>query len=440
MRGGGKRETGAVFRVGTGHRAQPIPEVCPRGGDVTEGVLSNGIRILTERIPEVRSVALGVWVRQGSAYEEPGLMGISHMLEHLVFKGTSRRSAREIALALESVGGSLDAYTSREHTSFQARILDRHLPLAMEVLADLVRSPLLREEDLDLERKVVLEEISTVEDTPEDLVFDLHHRELWGTHPYAHNILGTRETVAAVGGEALRGLHASRYLTGNLVVAAAGRVDPVSFARNVEALFGDLPPGEDPPPLPPAEASQGEVWVERATSQAHLVLGGAVPGHSDPRRYALALLSAALGGGMSSRLFQRVREEMGLAYAVFTFQSFYRLGGVGGIYLGTAPATAETAVQTVREELEKVVEEGLPGEELARTKEQVRGQLILSQESTAARLYRLAASALYDEAYLTLDEVSARLDAVASEEVLEVAREFYRPDRLLLLCLGPRWA
>ncbi len=438
MSGGRKRRASPVPPGAGGERAQPVPAGSVRGGEVAETVLSNGVRVLSEWLPGVRSVAVGVWVRQGSAYEDPHLMGISHMLEHLVFKGTSRRSAREIALALESLGGALDAYTSREHTSFQARVLDEHLPQALDVLADLVRNPLLRDEDLDLERKVILEEISTVEDTPDDLVFDLHNRELWGGHPYAHTILGTRETVSGVQRESLRKLHASRYLNGSLVVAGAGRVDHAPFVRSVEALFGDLPRGEDPPPLPLPEGSHGDVWVERETAQTHLVFGGAVPGHSDPRRYPLALLSAALGGGMSSRLFQRVREEMGLAYAVFTFQSFYRLAGVWGIYLGTAPATAETAVRAVREELEKVVEEGLPAEELARTKEQVKGQLILSQESTTARLYRLAATALYDEVYLTLDEVLDRLDAVTGEEVLEVAREFYRPDRLLLLRLGPR--
>ncbi len=407
-------------------------------GEMASATLPNGVQVITERIPGIRSAAAGIWIRQGSAHERAELMGASHLLEHLVFKGTRRRTAREIALALESLGGSLDAYTSREHTSFQARVLDEDLPLAMDVLADLVRDPLLRERDLELEREVVLEEIATVEDTPDDLVFDLHGARMWSGHPYGNTILGSRETVAGMRAPSLRDLHDQRYTGRSIVVAAAGHVRHEEFLAQAAALYGDLPIGEGPPSLPEVPSlPSGEEQVERSSAQTHLVFGAVTPGHSDPVRYPLVLLSAALGGGMSSRLFQRIREELALAYSVFTFQSFYSLAGLSGVYLGTRPSSADQAVEAVRDELRAVAEEGIPHDQLAQTKRQVKGQIMLSLESTSARLFRLAGFALHDEPFLTLDELLARLDAVSRDEVVEVARQFYDPEGMFLLRLGP---
>jgi predicted Zn-dependent peptidase len=404
---------------------------------MSESILANGVRVLTERIPGVRSVSVGVWVRQGAAHESPESMGASHLLEHMVFKGTERRSAREIALSLESLGGSLDAYTSREHTSFQARVLDEHLPLALDVLADLVLAPLLREEDLRLEREVVLEEIATVEDTPDDLVFDLHGKHLWGGHPYGHTILGTRDTVGGMPAEALRNLHHDRYTGRNLVVAAAGQLRHQEVVEQAERLFGSVRPGREATEIPePAELPSGDLREVRASAQTHLVLGGGIPRHSDPRRYPLALLSSALGGGMSSRLFQRVREELALAYSVFTFQSFYSRGGISGVYLGTRPSSADRAAEVVREELERVVGTGLSPEELEQTKQQLKGQIMLSLESTGARLFRLASFALHLEPFLTLDQVLKKLEGVEPSDISEAAW-FFDPDRLLIFRLGP---
>jgi len=401
--------------------------------------LSNGVLVLTERIPGVRSAAIGVWVRQGSAHESGELMGASHLLEHLVFKGTERRTAREIALALESLGGSLDAYTSREHTSFQARVLDEHLPLALEVLADLTLNPLLRDEDLELEREVVLEEIATVQDTPDDLVFDLHGSSLWGGHSYGNTILGTRETVEEMPGHALRELHRTGYTGENLVVAAAGQVVHSEVVAQVDALFGDLPAGTGNPALPePLPQAVGEELVHRPTSQTHLVFGRAVPGHADPRRFPLALLSSAMGGGMSSRLFQRVREELALVYSVFTFQSFYSRAGISGVYLGTRPSSADQAVEAVRSELDKVAQSGMTEEELGQIKQQVKGQIMLSLESTGARLYRLAAFALHEEPFTTLDQLLGKIDGVTENAVAEIASEFFSPEGQFLLRLGPQ--
>ncbi len=400
--------------------------------------LSNGVQVLSEDIPGVRSVTVGVWVRQGAAHEAGQALGASHLLEHLVFKGTERRSAHDLALALEGLGGSLDAYTSREHTSFQARVLDEHMSEALDVLADLTLSPLLRGEDLDLEREVVLEEISTVDDTPDDLVFELHGERLWGSHPYGHSILGTRATVAGMPVEVLKSIHRERYVGKNLVVAAAGNVQHGPFLEGVERLFGGLAAGQRSdhvPPLP--EPARGDVHVKREGAQSHLVFGTQAPAHADPRRFPLVLLSSALGGGMSSRLFQKVREELALAYTVFSFQSFYALAGLTGVYVGTRPSWEKKAVDAVRDELARIAREGLPPDELEQTKRQVKGQIMLSLESTGARLYRLAGFALYEEPYLDLDQVLAKIDAVTAEDVASAAAEFYDPDRQLLVRLGP---
>ncbi|HSH74063.1 MAG TPA: pitrilysin family protein, partial [Longimicrobiales bacterium] len=353
-------------------------------------------------------------------------------------KGTARRSAAEIAVALEGLGGSLDAYTSREHTSYQARVLDEHLPQALDVLADLVLDPLLEESDLKLEREVVLEEIAQVQDTPDDLVFELHSESLWRGHPYGRSILGSNESVRAMTSAGLRELHAARYAGANLVVAAAGNVDHEDFSGRVSEHFGRAGPAPSTEPIAaPEGTSSGVERCPRASAQTHIVFGTDVPGHSHPDRYALVLLSSALGAGMSSRLFQRVREELALCYAVYTYQSFYSQSGVSGVYVGTRPATAHTAAGVVREELARVAAEGLPAEELEQVKRQVKGQIVLSLESSGARLHRLASFALHREPLIGLGELLAEIDAVGGEDVRRVAHEYFDPGRQLELRLGP---
>jgi len=400
--------------------------------------LDNGIHLLSETIPGVRSVAVGVWVRQGSAHEQLEEVGISHLLEHMAFKGTERRSSREIAAALEGLGGSLDAYTSREHTSFQARALGEHVGEALDVVSDLVLAPRLRGEDLELEREVVLEEIATVEDTPDDLVFDLHGERLWDGHAYGRAILGSRESVRSLSAERLRTLHRERYRGENLVVAAAGMVDHEFLGETVQRLFGVSPPSVRRPAVPtPGPVRSGRERLIRDSAQTHLVFGTDLVPHSDSRRYPLVLLSAALGGGMSSRLFQRVREELALAYAVYSFQSFYSAAGQGGVYVGTRPDGEEQVIDAVLAEYALLAREGLPSEELERAKCQVKGQIMITLESTGSRLHRLAGFALYDEPFMTLDELLARIDAVSEEELAAVAAEFFDPSRQFVISLGP---
>ena len=405
---------------------------------MAETRLDNGIRVLSEHIAGMRSVATGVWIRQGGAHEALEHMGASHLLEHMVFKGTQRRSALQIAEELEALGGSLDAYTSREHTSYQARVLDEHLPTALDVLADLVVEPTLRQSDLELEREVVLEEIAQVEDTPDDLVFELHGGRLWGGHPYGRPILGSTESVGAMQADTLKQIHADRYVGQNLVVAAAGNVEHEDFVERVASHFGGVPEGERTHAVSePGSTALGLDRVHRDSAQTHIVFGTRAPRHSDVDRYPLVLVSSALGGGMSSRLFQRVREEMGLCYSIFTFQSFYRSAGVLGVYVGTRPATAEQASEAVREELGRVAREGLGEGGLDRIKQQVRGQVMLSLESTGSRLHRLASFALHDEPMRGLDDVLQRIDAVTEDDIMRVATRYVTPDSHFELRLGP---
>ena len=383
-------------------------------------------------------MSAGVWIRQGGAHEPLELTGVSHLLEHMVFKGTEKRTALEIAHALESLGGSLDAYTSREHTSYQARVLDEHMPEALDVLADLVLSPRLDEADLALEREVVLEEIAQVEDTPDDLVFELHHRRMWRDHPYGRSILGTKESVATVDAEALRTVHARGYVGENLVVAAAGNVEHAALVDRVAQLFGQASAGRRSDPVPaPEDTTTGCRRVSRASAQSHIVFGTAGPSHASEDRYPLILLSSAIGGGMSSRLFQSVREELGLCYSVFTYQSFYGTAGIFGVYVGTRPATADEASEAVRRELAAVVARGLGSGGLERIKRQVKGQVMLSLESTGARLHRLAASALNEEPFLGLDGLLEKIDAVTDDDIHRVATRYVDPDGHLELRLGP---
>lgn len=405
---------------------------------IARTVLDGGLSVLTQPVSGVRSASVGVWVRYGSAHEEPEQLGAAHLLEHMVFKGTARRTGREIAAVLERLGGSLDAYTSREHTSFQARVLDEHLELALDVLTDLVARPQLRDDDLEVERQVVLEEIATVEDTPDDLVFELHTAASWPQHPYGHSILGTRRTVAGFTAADLSSVHRSAYRRPNLVVAAAGAVEHAQVVALVERLFAGVPDGGSPPTVPAAPPLEaGDRRVVRPGSQTHVVLGGRSVAQADPRRYALVLLSNAVGGGTSSRLFQRVREELGLAYAVFTFQSFYRTGGTLGVYVGTRPEWTDRAVDVIREELTRVAATGLTGPELEDAKGQVKGQMVLDLESPGGRVGRLALQELYDEPQRSVGELIERIDAVTLNDIAEVAAEHMDPEPWLTVRLGP---
>jgi predicted Zn-dependent peptidase len=423
----------------------PGIQLQPTGGGTVPGAgfrrttLPNGLTVVSELMPSVRSVALGVWVRRASVHERREEMGVSHFLEHLVFKGTERRSAKEIALSLESLGGSLDAFTSREHTSFQARVLDEHLPQAAEVLCDLIFRPALRETDHTLEKNVVLEEIAMVEDTPDDLVFELHNEALWGSHPYGYAILGTRETIGAMPVDAVRALHGVAYRPQNMVVSAAGRVEHEALLEILVQTGWDAMEGGEPNPVPvPAPVAEPPVrkHIDRDGHQTHIVLGSPSVRYGDTRRYAVSLAGMMLGGGMSSRLFQRVREELGLAYSVYSFQSFHHDSGLHGIYAGTSAESAGRALDEIGRELTRIATEGFPVQEIESGKSQLKGQLTLSLESPASRMFRLASSVLYGEPYQALDETLSRIDAITPEQVAEACHDLFTPERQTVVTLG----
>jgi predicted Zn-dependent peptidase len=403
-------------------------------------VAPNGLTVLTEFLPGIRSAAIGVWVRAASAHEPRGLMGVSHLLEHMVFKGTERRTAKQLAMELEVRGGSLDAYTGRDHTNYQAHVLDEDLPRAVDVLTDLVRHPLLRQTDLDLERNVVLEEINMVEDTPDDLVFDLLAARLWPEHGYGHSILGTRDTVGSLQAADLQSTHRAGYYAGNCVIAAAGNVDHQALLDLLQKEGWFEAADHQPPrtPVVPAAAVRGAQFKEeREATQVHIVFATDTMAYRDPRRFALAILTNTFGGGMSSRLFQRIREELGLAYAVYAYQNLYQSTGVTGVYIGTQPGTADQATEAILAEYQKLATESLTAQELAEGKQQFKGQVMLSLENPLSRMNRLAAVALHQDRYRPLNQVLAEIDAVTADEVATLAREFFEPGRQTVLRLGP---
>jgi len=402
-------------------------------------VAPNGLRVLTEALPGVRSAAVGIWVRSASVHEPAACMGVSHLLEHMVFKGTERRTPLQIALELESRGGSLDAFTSRDHTTFQAHVLDADLPVAVEVLTDLVRRPLLRQSDLDLERNVILEEISAVQDAPDDLVFELHAKAMWPTHPYGYSILGTPGTVAAITADDLRATHIAGYYPGNCVIAAAGNIahDQLMTVLEREGWFEGSELVQPRSGVAPADAVRGaRIQAPRESQQCHLVFGSDAVSYRDPRRYVFSIISTVFGGGMSSRLFQRVREELGLAYTIFSYQQFYQTTGITGVYVGTQSDTADRAADVILAEYERLASHGLPADELAGGKQQLKGQIMLSLESPMSRMHRLAGVEMTRDRYRRLDEILAEIDAVSAEDVRAVTAEFFDPARQTVVRLG----
>ncbi|MFQ5746431.1 MAG: M16 family metallopeptidase [Gemmatimonadota bacterium] len=399
--------------------------------------LPGGTLVLSERMDSVRSVAIGFWFRQGTAHENADQAGITHLLEHVVFKGTAHRTAHEIAVALERFGGSLDAFTTHEHTSFLAHVPERAIGDAIDVLADLCFAPRLRASDVETEREVVLEEIARSEDTPEDIVFDLHADFLYDGHPYGSPILGTKESVAGLGAGDLRRLHREAFTPGRLIVAAAGAVRHEELVASVSERLPAMPNGSAPWVQAPSRMASGLRRIERdGARQAHIVAGCPGVARGAPLRYAAILVDTAFGGGMSSRLFQRIREERGLAYSVYSFQAFYRRGGHLGAYVGTRPETSDAARDLLLEEFGRLAESGLEPGELETAREQLEGQLMLSLEAPAARMHRLAGIALHDEPYRSLDEVARLVREISAGDAAQAAA-LHDPDRVAVLELAP---
>ena len=411
------------------------------GGIVRRTTLPGGLRVITEHVPGVRSAAFGIWVNVGSRDETPAQMGSAHYLEHLLFKGTSARSAMEISSSIEAVGGDLNAFTTKEYTCYYARVLDEDLPLAIDVVCDVVTDALIRSDDVEAERGVILEEIAMHEDDPSDVVHDVFAEAMFGDTPLGRPILGTVDTISDLSRRSIHGFYRRRYRPESMVVAVAGNVDHDQVVRRVRRAFAPvLDPGTDvaqPRRVQRIRRSEpGAKVAQRTTEQAHLVLG--VPGimRSDPRRYALSVLSTALGGGMSSRLFQEVREKRGLAYSVYAYAQGFSDGGIFGIYAGCLPSKVDTVLDICLSEMEQVASHGLTDDEIRRGKGQVRGATVLGQEDTGARMSRIAKSELHQDALLPMDEVLARVDDVTPDDVRSVARELLSSPTTLAV-IGP---
>ncbi|HWG61172.1 MAG TPA: pitrilysin family protein [Streptosporangiaceae bacterium] len=408
---------------------------------VQRTVLPGGLRVITESLPSVRSAAFGIWAGVGSRDEDTSHAGATHYLEHLLFKGTAKRTALEISAEMDAVGGELNAFTGKEYTCYYARVLDADLPLAISILSDMVTGSLIRPSDVDAERGVILEEIAMNEDDPTDTVQEAFTGELFGDTPLGRPILGTVDSINAITREQIAEHYHARYTPPNLVVAAAGNLNHDEVVERTRREFAAVL-GGDALPAPPRLGGQGEATgsgvrlVSRTNEQANLVLGGEGLARTDDRRFALGVLNAALGGGMSSRLFQEIREKRGLAYSVYSFTAQQADTGMWGIYVGCQPAKADEVLAICRDEVSKVVAGGLSDDELDRGKGQLRGSMVLGLEDPSSRMSRLGKAELVYPRLEPVDEILASIEAVSHEDVRQVAMEVLTRPRALAV-VGP---
>ena len=401
-----------------------------------KSALPNGIRLVTETMPHVRSVAVGIWVETGSRVEPEALGGVSHLIEHLVFKGTASRSAEEIARAIDSVGGQMDAFTTKEQTCFYVSVLDEHLPLAVGLLTDILREPLFAPDDIEKEKAVVLQEIKMVEDTPDDLIHDLFAERVWANHPLGRPILGRWDVVRGFDRATLLDYFQREYVPGRIVIAVAGHAEHEQVADLFAAGFDGWGRPTVPHALTAPRLHPGVHAVNKPLEQVHLVMG--LPGLSDvaPERYALYLLNDVIGGSMSSRLFQEIRERQALVYSVHSGQQAYRDTGLFYIYAGTDPGSLGKVIDAVVRELRALKKDGLTAEELRRAKDHLKGSLTLSLESTSSRMNRLARQEMRFGNFLSMDEVLAAIDTVRPEDVDALVHRVLDEEQLSMLALG----
>jgi predicted Zn-dependent peptidase len=403
---------------------------------IVREVLPSGLRLVTETMPHVRSVSVGVWLTRGSRHEPADRAGIAHLVEHMLFKGTRTRSQEQIAQAIDSLGGHMDAFTAKEYAGYFVKVLDEHLPVALDILSDIVLNPVFAADELEREQRVVLEEIKMVEDTPDDLVHEIFSEHLWQGHPIARPILGTADSVGAMTPDALRDYFEATYRASNLLVVVVGNIDHARAADLVGRAFGTLADGV----APIADGTPGvvpHVVVRRKDlEQSHVCLGagGHPQAHAD--RYAGYVLNTLLGGSMSSRLFQHVREQRGLAYTVYSGMAAYRDTGSTIVYAGCANEQVEALIDVVVAELRALKREAPPDEELTRARDHLKGSLMLGLESTSSRMSHLARQEIYFDRHFALDETLAGIDAVTGDDVQRVAQDLFADDALSVAVVG----
>jgi predicted Zn-dependent peptidase len=405
--------------------------------DVERTVLPNGVRVITERMPRVRSVSVGVWIGTGSREEAVHQNGISHFIEHMVFKGTKNRSAEQIARSVDSIGGGLDAFTSKELVSYNVKVLDDHLPKAFDIVADLVRNPLFEKADIEKEKGVILEELKMEIDNPEYLIHEIFSSNFWKGHALGRPILGTRQTIRGFDQDKVERYYQRFYTPKNILVTAAGHLTHKRMLQLVEDHFSDLKPHSVPKAAGPPTPHAPLVFRNKSSlEQVHLYMG--VPSIAMPHRerFACYILNAILGGGMSSRLFQNIREKQGLAYTVYSELSMYRDAGCMLIYAGTSPRTAGRVVDSVVQELGQMVEHRVTSEELRRAKDHLKGSFVLGLESTSSRMGNLVRQELYFQRFFSINEMLNSVERVTAEEVQKLAAQFFDPKRMAVAMLG----
>lgn len=399
--------------------------------------LANGLRIVCETIPHVHSISMGIWVGTGSRYENFYYNGISHFIEHMLFKGTQSRTAKQIAEEIDAVGGQLNAFTTKEYTCFYAKLLSQHYRFGIDLLSDMVLNSVFDPRDIEKEKSVVVEEINSYEDTPDELIHDLFVSYLLKNHPLGWNILGTEETISRIDREVIQDFLRHHYTPDNMVFAVAGNIQLDQIVPEIEARFADLKgkSNNQTHPLPPLEPGCFEKYKD--TEQVHICIGTRGFDRKHPRKYQVFVLDSILGGSVSSRLFQRLREEYGMVYVTGSSHSSYRDTGIFSIYAGTSMKNYEVVSALIREEMHKLKVEIVDEAELTRAKEQIKGNLLLGLESTSNRMSRLAKMELFQDPLITPEETVARIDAVTSEAVLEVARELFQEENIVTSAIGP---
>jgi predicted Zn-dependent peptidase len=403
---------------------------------IVKEILPNGITLLTEAMPHVRSVAVGVWLKRGSRHETPVQSGISHFIEHMVFKGTKNRSAEVIAAQVDSIGGHMDAFTAKEYASFHLKVLDEHLPLAVDILGDIAMNPLFDPSEMTKEKKVIFEEINMVEDTPDDLVMELYTEAFWPRHPLGRPILGTKSSVSRFRRDELASFFKSVYRPGNIVIAAAGHLEHGATSRLVRRHFGELAPGgRSHNGGPPRPASRIVTRSKKELEQVHLCLGTPAHPQAHEDRYGVYILNTVLGGSMSSRLFQNVREKRGLVYSISSGVSAYSDAGTLTIYAGTSLDSVDEVVRLSLEELRRMKGEALPADELRRAKDHLKGSLMLSLENTGSRMSHMARQEIYFGRAFKLDEILSGIESVTADDVPRIAGDLFR-DEVTMSVLG----
>src|SRR5580693_7628426 len=405
--------------------------------NIRRQTLPNGLTIITEQMSHIRSASIGIWLQTGSRDEAPEWNGISHFIEHMVFKGTKHRTAEEIARQVDSIGGNMDAFTAKECICFNVKVLDEHVPVALEILSDLVLHPIFESGDITRERGVILEEIKMDEDNPDYLVHEIFTQAFWKDHPLGRPILGTKETVRRFERDTLCNFYGQRFHGGNMIFSAAGNIDHDIFVEQVTRRFESLPAGESVTAVvPPKTAARIILKNKKALEQVQLCLGVPAPAIADESRYVTLVLNTILGGGMSSRLFQTVREERGLAYSIYSDLNPYKDTGMLCVYAGTSSDRALQVIQLVTDEFRRLKQEPMPEDELRRAKDQLLGNIILSMESTGARMSNLARQEMYFNHFFGIDEVMQQVEAVTAEQAMTLARELFDPEKIAVTMLG----